>query len=114
MSNETKTKTTETPKADPHVAAAQNPFASFNAFDPMAAWTTAQANFQKMMSDSFSRGQVWADEYAAVESQMFQRLNQAIDTWAQLAHDSINYTAQLSAQARKLGVEAARKAGVGA
>ena len=109
MSNETKTKTTETPKAEPHVAASQYPF---SAFDPMAAWTAAQANFQKLMGDSFNRGQAWADEYAAIESQMFTRLNQAIDTWAQLAHDTINYTAQLSVQARKMGLEAARKTGV--
>jgi hypothetical protein len=107
MANQTETKT-QTPKFD---AAAQHPF---SAFDPMAAWTASQQTFQKMMTDSYARAQAWADEYAALEAQMFVRANTAIDTWAQLAHDTLAYTAQLTAQARKLGFEAARKAGVGA
>jgi hypothetical protein len=63
-----------------------------------------------MMNDAYGRAQAWADEYAAIEKQMFSRANQAVDTWSQLAHDTIAYSAQLSAQARKLGFEAARKA----
>ena len=109
MTNEKTTK--ETPKTAADPAAMHNPFA---AFDPMAVWTQTQANFQKMFSEAYTRGQSWADEYAAIESQMFQRANQAIDTWAQLCHDTLAYSAQLSAQARKLGFEAARKAGIGA
>ena len=61
-----------------------------------------------------TRAQSWSDEYAAIEQQMLSRANAAIDTWAQLAHDSLSYTAQLSSQARKLSMDAARKAGVGA
>lgn len=108
MSNDTKTK--ETPKTDPS-AAAPNPFA---AFDPTGVWAQAQANFQKMITEAYGRVQVWSDEYAAMESQMLARANGAIDTWAKLAHDTLAYSSQLSAQARKLGFEAARKAGVGA
>jgi len=158
MSKETETKKTEAPKADPHVAAAQNPFAAFdpmamwNAFgnpvatwtaaqtafqnqmnaaqaafqnalsalstistassaNPMGAWTAAQAQFGKMMADSFVKTQSWSDEYAANESEMVKRAHGAVDTWATLAHDTINYSAQLSAQARKLSFDAARKAG---
>lgn len=108
-----------TPKADPSAAASHNPFANpfangFASFDPMTAWTTAQQNFQKLMSDAYARTQAWADEYATIEAQMFARANQAVDTWAQLAHDSISYTANLSAQARKIGFEAVRKTGFGA
>ena len=117
MSTETKTKTTDkdtTPKADPAGAAAHNPFAQFAQFDPMAAWTTAQANFTKMMNEAFERAQAWADELATVETQMYKRAQAAVDTWAQLARDSFAYSAQLSAQMMKLGVEAARKAGVAA
>lgn len=110
MASNTETKN-QSSKTDTSSAAPQYPF---SAFDPMAAWTASQQSFQKMMTDSYARAQAWADEYAALEAQMFARANTAIDTWAQLAHETINYTAQLSAQARKLGFEAARKAGVGA
>jgi hypothetical protein len=79
--------------------------------NPMGAWTAAQTQFQKMMADSFVKTQAWSDEYAATEAEMTKRAHGAIDTWAQLAHDTINYTAQLSAQARKLSFDAARKAG---
>ena len=109
--NEQKTET-ETPKATNPFAAAQNPFAAFA--DPMTAWTQAQAQFQKLMTESMTRAQAWSDEYVALESQMFTRANTAIDTFAQLAKDSIAYSAQLSAQARKLSVEATKRAGFGA
>ena len=79
--------------------------------NPLGAWTQTQASFQKMVGDSFVRTQAWSDEYVAQETQMTAKAHGAIDTWAQLAHDTINYTAQLSAQARKLSVDAARKAG---
>lgn len=96
---------------------AERPFAGhdpFAGFDPMRAWTASQQAFHQMLTDSLTRAQAWADEYAALEAQMFARANSAIDTWAQLAHDALGYTAQLSAQARKLSFEAARKVGVGA
>ena len=85
-------------------AAAGQPF-----MNPVAAWTQAQQMFAKSMTDSVTRAQAWSDEYAAIETQMLARANAAIDQWAQLAHDTLNYTAQLSSQARKLGFEAARK-----
>jgi hypothetical protein len=108
MSKEPDLKTVP-PKTDG--AASHNPF---SAFDPMAAWTAAQATWGKMMTDGFGRAQAWADEYAQIEAQMYGRALQAVDTWAQLARDTINYSQQLSNQARKLGFEAARKAGIGA
>jgi type II secretory pathway pseudopilin PulG len=77
----------------------------------MGAWTTTQQAFQKAIGESFTRTQAWSDEYVATETQMTAKAHGAIDTWAQLAHDTINYTTQLSAQARKLSVDAARKAG---
>ena len=108
MSKEPESKTIP-PKTDS--AAPHNPF---SAFDPMAAWTAGQATWQKMMNDAFARTQAWADEYASIEAQMYGRALQAVDTWSQLARDTIHYSQQLSIQARKLGFEAARRAGVGA
>jgi len=108
MSKEPESKTIP-PKTE--TAAPHNPF---SAFDPMAAWTAGQATWQKFMTDAFARSQSWADEYASIEAQMYGRALQAVDTWAQLARDTIHYSQQLSIQARKLGFEAARKAGIGA
>jgi hypothetical protein len=88
-----------------------NPFMSaFSGFDPAGAWGVAQQTWQKMIGESFSRAQTWADEYASIEKQMFDRANEAVDSWAKVAHDTIAYSQQLTAQARKLGFEAARKA----
>ncbi len=93
------TTTTTPPKAD------ANPFAAFGAFDPAGAW-------QKMFADAQARAHAFADEYAAMEAQMYARAKQAIEAWAQLAQDALAYSAQLSAQARKLGLETARKMSV--
>ena len=128
MSNE-KTPKTDIPRSEPSAAASQQasqtnnpfahlaqfmPFAPFGAFagaDPMKAWEQTQQAWQKMFTDAQGQAQKWADEYANVEKQLFIRATQAVDTWSQLAKDSIAYTEQLSAQARKLGFDAARKAG---
>ena len=90
----------------PKTDSVTNPFTSF---DPMAAWTASQAAFHKMFEDAQARAQTYAEEYAKLEQQMIARAKEAIETWAQLAQDAINYSAQLSAQARKIGLEAARK-----
>ena len=90
------------------------PMDPFTAFDPMAAWAASQEAFQKMLVDAHARTKAFADEYAALEAQMIARAQAAIASWAQLAQDAIAYGAQLSQQARKLGLDAARKAGVGA
>ncbi len=71
-------------------------------FDPQAVWT-------KMFADAQARAQAFADEYALLEAQMMARAKRAIETWAQLAQDALAYSAQLSAQARKIGLEATRK-----
>ena len=71
-------------------------------FDPMAA-------FHQMMTDAQTRAQAFADEYAGLEAQMLARAKAAIESWAQLAQDALAYTAQLGQQARKLGLDTARK-----
>ncbi len=71
-------------------------------FDAHAMWT-------KMFADAQVRAHSFADQFAQLEAQMMERAKQAIDTWAQLAHDALAYSQQLSAQARKLGVDAAKK-----
>ncbi|MEO8700611.1 MAG: hypothetical protein ABI867_11235 [Kofleriaceae bacterium] len=109
---ETKTETPQTPPASPPKA--DNPFAAFAAFDPMTSWTASQQMFAKAMTDAYGRAQAFADQYAALEAQFVSRAQGAVATWSQLTQDAIAYSAQLSAEARKLGFEAARRAGAGA
>jgi hypothetical protein len=82
--------------------------------DPMAAFAAAQQSFHKLFADAQTRAQAFAEQYATLETQMLARAKQAIESWAQLAQDALAYSAQLSAQARKLGVETARKMSAGA
>jgi hypothetical protein len=81
-------------------------------FDPTAAWATSQQAFHKMMTEALERTQALSGEYVALEAQMIAKAREAIAHWAQLAQDAITYSAQLSAQARKLGTDAVRKMGV--
>jgi hypothetical protein len=67
-----------------------------------------------MIGDAFGRSEAFTEQFASLESQMAQRAHDAVDQWAKLAHDTINYGTQLSSQARKLGFETARKMTPGA
>jgi hypothetical protein len=122
-------KTQSTPKTEaPKTDAPKGFTPPFMAFDPMQVWTigqqawqstqqawlASQEAFQKMIGDAFGRSQQFTDEMVALESQMAARAHDAVDQWAKLAHDTINYGTQLSSQARKLGFEAARKMTPGA
>jgi len=110
MSTEkTKTETkTELPRSEPY-----NPFAAFGAFDPMAYWNASQQTFQKMLVDACGRAQAFADQYAQLEAQFVSRAQSAVANWAQLTNEALAYSAQLSAEARKLSFETARRMGIG-
>jgi hypothetical protein len=122
MSNETQSqnqnqKPKEAPKAAPAPEAAfpQFPqFPQFASFDPTTFWTQSQQAFQKIITDSYARAHSFAEQYAALETQVVSRAQGAVANWAQLAQDAITYSATLSAEARKLGFETARKMSVGA
>jgi len=103
---------TETPKTPP--TANTNPFTSIPSFDPMAMWAQSQQAFTKMVNDSLTRWQSFGDQYAAVEAQVASHASTAVTQWAQLAKDAIAYGQQLSAEARKLSIETAKKMGVSA
>jgi hypothetical protein len=98
-----KTETT-TPKT-----AAASPFPGFPAFDPMAMWATTQQTFAKLMADSTTRSSALAEQFVAMETQFVARAHEAINTWSQLAHDALTYSTQLTADSRKLGMDAAKK-----
>lgn len=99
------TETKTTPKTE-----TANP--SFPSFDPMGIWAQGQQAWTKMINESLTRWQSFADQYATVEAQVNTHAQQAVAQWASLAKDAIAYGAQLSAEARKLSVETARKLGV--
>jgi hypothetical protein len=103
--------TTKTETTTPKTETASNPFAGF---DPMTAWTTMQQTMQQTMAEAVARMTAFSTEYAALEAQMHAKAQGAIANWAQLANEALAYSAQLSAQARKLGLETARKFGAGA
>jgi hypothetical protein len=103
MTNTTNPNTTTETKHNP-----------FEAFDPMAMWTRSQELFRDLMTDALARSQAFADHVATLEADAMARASSAVAAWAQLAQDSISYGAQLSAEARKLGVETAKKLGVSA
>jgi hypothetical protein len=67
-------------------------------FDPTMLFAASQQKMQDLM-----------EQYAQLEALAIARARQAIETWAQLAQDALAYSAQLTAQARKLGLDAARK-----
>ncbi len=102
----TETKTTP-PKSD------SIPFPGSASFDPIAMWNASQQAFTKVVNDAYGRAQSFADQYAQLEHQMLERAKLAIQNWSQLCQDAITYGAHLSAEARKIGFETARKVGVG-
>jgi hypothetical protein len=71
-------------------------------------WTRSQEVMRDLMTDAVTRSQSFAEHISTWERDAVTRANAAITAWAQLAHDSINYAAQLSAEARKLGFETVR------
>lgn len=70
---------------------------------------TVDPMFHKLMADACARAQTLSDHYAAMEAEAMNRMKSAIALWAQLATDALAYTAQLSAEARKLTMDAARR-----
>jgi hypothetical protein len=86
----------------------------YAALDPMGYWTS----FRSAMTTAQQHGSSVAGkldaQYVELEAQLVERAHTAVATWAQLANDSINYAAKLSAEARKLGADAAKKMGASA
>lgn len=107
MANPEPTKTA--PKTD------SNPFTAFpslSSFDPMNMWAQGQQAFTKMMTDATTRWQSFSEQCASIEQQMSSHAQTAVTSWAQLAKDAIAYGTQVSAEARKLSLETAKKMGV--
>ena len=109
--NQTKTSSTTSTQSTPSAApkAAMFGLPSLPSFDPMAMFGASQQAFAKLMTDAYGRVRSFADQIATVEGQLLTRAQGAVSSWAQLTQDAIAYTAQLSAEARKLGLESMHK-----
>lgn len=108
MATNTETKTSSTTSSTAPAGAA---FPQMPSFDPYAMWQQGQQTFTKLMTDTVGRWQAFADQYAAIEAQVSTHAQTAVAQWAQLAKDAISYGTQLSTEARKLGVDTAKKMG---
>ena len=74
-------------------------------------WTLpAPEVFTQMMRDQIARTQGLMEELAVYENVAVQRARTAVHDLAKLATDSLGYMAQLSAEWRKLAVDASRRA----
>jgi hypothetical protein len=99
---------TETPKTS--TTSTSTP--SFPTFDPTQMWAQGQATFTKLLTESMARWQAFGDQFAAVEQQAATHAQTAVVSWSNLAKDAIAYGTQLSAEARKLSLETAKKMGI--
>jgi methyl-accepting chemotaxis protein len=70
----------------------------------------AQDAWKKMMGDQVARMEQAFAEAARVQEQTLEQSRRAIDDLAKLSKDSVAYYGQLSAEWRKLTLEATRKA----
>jgi len=70
----------------------------------------AQGAWQKMLADSVARMELAGAEVARMQEQALEQNRHAIDEMAKLGKDSVDYVGQLSAEWRKLTLDATRKA----
>ena len=101
---------TEIPKTSTTSTSTSTP--SFPTFDPTQMWAQGQATFTKLLTESMARWQAFGDQFAAVEQQAATHAQTAVVSWSNLAKDAIAYGTQLSAEARKLSLETAKKMGI--
>ena len=66
--------------------------------------------FTQMVRDQIARTQGLMDELAVYEGVAMQRARTAVNDLAKLTSDSIGYAAQLSAEWRKMALDAGRRA----
>lgn len=70
----------------------------------------AQGAWKKMMDEQIARMEAMYGEMARMQEQTLEQSKKAVDDMAKLTKDSINYFGQLSAEWRKLSLEATKKA----
>lgn len=104
-----------TPKTE--TAHAHGPTPSTPKAEPRAPWDIplpftlpTPEVFTQLMRDQIARTQALMDELAVYEGVAQQRARTAVNDLAKMAADSIGYFAQLSAEWRKVALDAGRRA----
>ncbi len=69
-----------------------------------------QAAWKKLVGDQVARFELGYAEVARMQEQIIAHNKHSIDEMAKLQRESVEYVAQLSAEWRKLTIEATRKA----
>jgi hypothetical protein len=69
----------------------------------------AQNAWKKMVDEQIARTELMYGEVARLQEQGLEQTRHAVDEMAKLTKDSLNYFAQLSAEWRKLTLDAAKK-----
>jgi hypothetical protein len=69
----------------------------------------AQNAWKKMMDEQLARMELAYGEVARLQEQSLEQTRHAVEEMAKLTKDSINYYGQLTAEWRKLSLEAAKK-----
>ena len=78
--------------------------------DPMGNFEKAWDVWRKMTDDSIARMSAFYAEMDKVEAKNLERAEQAMNEAAKLTKDTLAYGAQLSAEWRKLSLDAIQKA----
>jgi hypothetical protein len=72
-------------------------------------FSTVVELWTRMTRDGVGRVQAFGDEWIAIESAAYDRARGAAEEVSRLVADSIDYSARLAAEWRKLGIDAARR-----
>ena len=102
MSNQAKTESTTTQTAT-NTSAPASPFAAFTAMGMTPEAFTTFARDQALRVDQ------WLKDIAVYEAAVTERLKANAEQISKLAHDSMEYAAQMSAQYRKQFAETAHR-----
>jgi hypothetical protein len=79
-------------------------------FDPFAQWGKVFETFQKLTDDNIARATAFYTEVEKAEAKRVERAESAIEEIAKLQKETLAYGAQLSAEMRKVSLEAVKKA----
>ena len=79
-------------------------------FDPFAQFSKAFETFQKLGTDSLARASAVYGEVDKLETKSIERTTVAIDELSVIGKESLAYSAQLTAEWRKLTLDAMKQA----
>jgi hypothetical protein len=75
-------------------------------FNPFTIWGKTMESFAKMAEDTQSRTASFFAEAEKADAQRVERASAAIDEMARLQKETLNYSAKMGADMRKMSVDA--------